>query len=78
MGPALRVEDYLYLIKREVTSLKHGFNFAMIGCEIHVEIGQNCLSLQQNLNDFMLFHTLKTFEFYKVGQSSTSRLKVNY
>ena len=35
MGPALRVADYLYLIKRETC-----FDFAMIGCDTRVEIDQ--------------------------------------
>ena len=40
MGPALRVKDYSYLNRRTRHKSETCFNFAMIGCEIHVEIGQ--------------------------------------
>ena len=40
MGPALRVKDYSYLNRRKRHKFETIFNFAMIGCEIHVEIGQ--------------------------------------
>ena len=40
IGPALRVKDYAYLNRRRKHKFETCFNFAMIGCEIHVEIGQ--------------------------------------
>ena len=41
IGSALRVKDYSYLNRRRKHKSETCFNFAMIGCEIHVEIGQN-------------------------------------
>ena len=43
MGPALRGKDYLYLNRRKRHKSETCFNFPMIGCEIHVEIGQKLL-----------------------------------
>ena len=40
MYPALRVKEYLYLIKRKGHKAETCFNLAMIGCEMHVKIGQ--------------------------------------
>ena len=40
MYSALRIKEYLYLIKRKRHKSETCFNFAMIGCEIHVEIGK--------------------------------------
>ena len=40
IGPALRVKDYSYLNRRRKHKSGTCFNFAMIGCEIHVEIAQ--------------------------------------
>ena len=40
IGPALGVKDYSYLNRRRKDKSETCFNFAMIGCEIHVEIGQ--------------------------------------
>ena len=45
MYPALRVKEYIYLIKRKRYKTETCFNLAMIGCEMHVKIGQklpNC------------------------------------
>ena len=39
IGPALRVKDYSSLNRRRKHKSETCFNFAMIGCEIHVEIG---------------------------------------
>ena len=44
---SITFKDYSYLNRKKH---KAEFSFAMIGCEIHVEIGQHCLSLNQNLN----------------------------
>ena len=40
IGPALRVKDSSYLNRRRKHKSENCFNFAMIGCEIHVRIGQ--------------------------------------
>ena len=40
MCPALRVKEYLYLIKRKRHKSETCFNLAIIGCGTHVKIGQ--------------------------------------
>ena len=40
MYPALRVKEYLYLIKRKRHKTETCFDLAMIGGEMHVKMGQ--------------------------------------
>ena len=40
MGPALKVRDYSYLNRKKRHKSETCINFAMVGCEIHVKIGQ--------------------------------------
>ena len=40
MYPALKVKEYLYLIKNKRHKTETCFNLAMIGREMHVKIGQ--------------------------------------
>ena len=40
IGHALRVKDYSYRNRRRKHKSETCFNFAMTGCDIHVEIGK--------------------------------------